>query len=120
MLQLPVEVTTRFAHLEDKWLHNRVFAGHPRLGWIGDYMVELPDQLHPRCEEALGKRLGDGTVCGLRILVEELKILAKIEDVEKLLVLPRAEQVWAQPSAATEHLPELRLRADDLEEDQVH
>ena len=55
----------------------------------------------------------------MRVLIEELEILAEIEDVEEFLVPAGPEQVRAQPGAAAEHLPEFRLRPHDLEEDQV-
>ena len=61
----------------------------------------------------------DRTFCQFRVLIEELEVLAEVEDQEVLLVLSRTEQVRAQPRAAADHLPELGLRADDLEEDEV-
>ena len=54
------------------------------------------------------------------VLAEVLQVLAVVEEVEELLVLARPEQVRAQARAAPEHLPELGLRAHQLEEDQVH
>ena len=54
-----------------------------------------------------------------RVLAEELQVLAVVEEVEELLVLAGAEQVRAEPRAAADHLPELGLRAHQLEEDQV-
>jgi hypothetical protein len=83
-------------------------------------LLELTDQRDALHEETLAKRVGDHTVGELRILVEELKILAEIEDVEEFLVLSWPEQIRTEPRAAAEHLPELCLRADDLEEDKVH
>ena len=38
---------------------------------------------------------------------------------KNLLVLARAEQVRPQPRSAAHHLPELRLRAHQLEEDEI-
>ena len=83
-------------------------------------LLELPYQRDALHEETLGKRAGDRTVGELRVLVEELEILAEIEDVEEFFVLPRPEEVRTEPRAAAEHLPELRLRAEDFEEDKVH
>ena len=68
-----------------------------------------------RCVQRLLERaLGPG-----QVLAEELEVLAEVEDVEVLLVLARAEQVRAQPRAAADHLPELGLRAHQLEEHEV-
>ena len=83
-------------------------------------LLELPYQCDALHEETLGKRVADRTVGELRVLVEELEILAEIEDVKEFLVLPRPEQIRTEPRAAAEHLPELRFRSDDFEEDQVH
>jgi hypothetical protein len=55
----------------------------------------------------------------LWVLIKELEILAKIEDVKEFLVPPGPKQVGAQPGAATEHLPEFRLRPHDLVKDQI-
>src|SRR5947208_3387300 len=52
-------------------------------------------------------------------IVEELEIAAEVEHEEVLLVLTWPEQVWTQPRAAAEHLPELRLRPDGLGEHQI-
>ena len=46
--------------------------------------------------------------------------MAVVEEVEQFLVLARPEQIGTEPRAATHHLPELGLRAHQLEEDQVH
>ncbi len=54
------------------------------------------------------------------VLAEELEVLAVVEDVEELLVLPGPEQVGTEPRAAADHLPELGLRAHQLEEDEIH
>ena len=46
--------------------------------------------------------------------------MAVVEEIEQFLVLARTEQIGTEPRAATHHLPELGLRAHQLEEDQVH
>ncbi len=53
-------------------------------------------------------------------MAEVLEVLAIIEHIEERLTLARTEQVRAQPSAATNHLPELGFRAHELEENEVH
>ncbi len=83
-------------------------------------LVQLADQLQPRLEQPLAQRLARRALGRLRVLAEELQVLAVVEDVEELACPARAEQVRAQPRAAPEHLPELGLRAHQLEEDQVH
>src|SRR5664280_648396 len=74
---------------------------------------------HASSKQALAQRLSAGTFRGLGVLAEELQVLAVIENIEELLVLPWPEQVWAQPRAATHHLPEFRLRPHQLEKHQV-
>ena len=70
-------------------------------------------------EEQLRQRLGLLGLGGLVALVEELEVLPVVEDQEVRLVLARAEQVFAEPGAAADHLPELDVGVDRLGEDQV-
>jgi len=78
----------------------------------------LIEQLELQLEDA--QRVSNRPFGGWRILIEEFEVLAEVENVEEFLVLTRSEQIRAQPGAAPEHLPELGLRADDLEENEVH
>ena len=83
-------------------------------------LVQRAHQIEPRREQPLGQRFRGARLLQLRVGAEELEVLAVVEDVEELLVLARAEQVRAEPRAAADHLPELGLRAHQLEEDEVH
>ena len=56
----------------------------------------------------------------LWILAEEVEIEAEVEDAEVLFAVVRTEQIRTESRAASDHLPELDLRVDRLEEDQVH
>ena len=55
----------------------------------------------------------------LRVLTEEIEVEAEIEDAEVLLVVVRPEQLRAEPRPASDHLPELDLRVEPAEEDQI-
>src|SRR5262245_37925185 len=81
--------------------------------------VDFADQLDARGEQPLGKTVCTGAFSHVRVLVEELKIAAPVEDVEELLVPAWSEQVGAQACPAADHLPELGLRSHRLEEDEV-
>ena len=72
--------------------------------------IDFADKLDARGEQPLGERFRAGALGHVRVLVEELEVLAEVEDVEELLVLARPEQVRAEPRAAADHLPELGLR----------
>src|SRR5690554_858345 len=58
-------------------------------------------------EGRLQQRLAAGVFWLLVFLFEEIKITVVIEDQKFGFVLSRAKQVWTQPSAAANHLPEL-------------
>ena len=81
--------------------------------------VQPGDQPEPGLEQPLGQRLLQRAFRAGQVLAEVLEVAAEVEDEEVLLVLARPEQVGAQPGAAADHLPELRLRADHLEEHEV-
>lgn len=66
------------------------------------------------------QRLAAAGLDSVRVLLEVVEVVAKIEDPEVLFVLPRPEQVWAQPGAAADHLPELDLRIHRLKKHQIH
>jgi hypothetical protein len=52
--------------------------------------------------------------------MEELEVLAKVEDEELFLVLTRPKQIWAEAGSSSDHLPKLGLGADNLEENKVY
>ena len=56
---------------------------------------------------------------GVGYNVEEIKVEAEIEYPEVLLVLSGPEQVRTETCSPTDHLPELDLRVDRFEEDQI-
>jgi len=58
--------------------------------WQG---LDFADHLHPGSEEAFAQGAPDSTFCKLRVLVEELEILAEVEDQKVILVPTRAKQV---------------------------
>ena len=87
---------------------------------LSDLLVELCDQFQPARKKPFSKRGSERPFRGFRIRAEELQILAVVEDVEAFLVLPRAEEVGTETRAAPEHLPELRLGAHQLEENNIH
>ena len=110
------------AHLARRSPDRRTVAAaslHAAVG-LPAALVQLADQLQPRVEQPLAERLAERALGGRQVLAEELQVLAVVEEVEELLVLPGPEQVRAQPRAAADHLPELGLRAHQLEEHQVH
>ena len=83
-------------------------------------LVERAHQIEPCREQPFRQRFRRARLLQFRIGAEEFEVLAIVEDAEEFLVLARAEQVGAEPRAAPHHLPELRLRAHLLEEDEVH
>jgi hypothetical protein len=83
-------------------------------------LVEGGNQFQARGKQPLAEGCGQSALCGWNVLAEVFEVLAVVEDKEKFLVLARFEQVRAQSRAAPEHLPELVLRAHELEEKQVH
>ena len=76
-------------------------------------------QLHPGAEEPGAERNAAAGLDAVGVLAEEVEVEAEVEDAEVLLVVVRPEQLRAQARAAPDHLPELDLRVDRLEEDQV-
>lgn len=62
------------------------------------------------------RRLGDESI---RVLSEEPEVFAEVEDEEFLLVLVGRDEVFARPGTEGDPLPELRLRPNDLEEDEI-
>ena len=81
--------------------------------------LDKRQQLHPGAEEAGAERDDAASLDARWILAEKVEIEAEIEDVEVLLVVVRTEQLRTESRAASDHLPELDLRVDRLEEDQV-
>ena len=77
-------------------------------------------QLEPGLEDLLAQRRRSRSPRPeASVLAEVLEVLAEVEDVEDRLVVAGPEQVRAQAGAAADHLPELGLRADQLEEHEV-
>jgi hypothetical protein len=83
---------------------------------IGLDMAEQPDA---GPEQPGGERRAVAGVDALRVLAKEIEIKAEVEHPEILLVVARPEQVGTQARAAPDHLPELDLRVDGLEENEV-
>ena len=81
--------------------------------------IERGDQLHPPLEEAFAERFGLRAFAGLGVLAEEFEILAVVEDREAVFILAGSKEIGAEPRPAPDHLPEFRLGADELEEDQI-
>src|SRR5690606_11051564 len=85
--------------------------------------LKQPDQLHSRPKQPLAERHRGSPLRLLDLGVEEVEVAEIVEDVEILLVallaFAGAENARAEPRATADHLPEFRLRPDDLEEDQV-
>lgn len=70
-------------------------------------------------EKPLAQRVGQPALRAGQVLLEELEVAAVVEDVEAALVLAGSEEVRPQPGPPTDHLPELGLGVDRLEEDEV-
>ena len=87
----------------------RYFAAAEEAAGREEEIIAIP-------EATLGALRADG---GVGVLVEELEVAAVVEDQELGLVVAGAEQIGTKAGAATQHLPELRLRPDHLEEHQV-
>src|SRR5262249_11555488 len=64
-------------------------------------MAELRKESHARAKEFRTERFLRRSLDTLCILFEELQVLAKIEDVEKLLIITRSKQISPQPCATT-------------------
>ena len=96
------------------------FLVWPLLRHEGQLAIQFADQFQTGLEEAFAERFAQRAVGRLRVLAEELQVLAVVEDIEKLLVLARREQVRTKPRASSEHLPELRLGPHQFEENEVH
>src|SRR5438270_7199467 len=95
-----------------------IFARCGRSAVTLQNLVQLADKLDPRREQPLCQGIPRDPVRQIGVLVEELEIAAPVEDVEIFLVPPGSEQVRTQPRAAPDHLPELGLGTDDLEENE--
>lgn len=81
-------------------------------------MLELEGNIHPESEEPLRQGLDAHRFLPIGILLEILEIPAPVEDIEAVLILA-AKDTRAQTGIAANHLPELDLALDDLEEHQV-
>jgi hypothetical protein len=81
--------------------------------------VEGGDQVESAGEQPGAERRCHCPFGEVGVMVEELEVLAPVEDVEELLVLTWTKQVGAQAGAATEHLPELGFGPHQLEEHEV-
>ena len=81
--------------------------------------VQGGDQTQPGLEEPLVQRLLTRPLGAGQVPAEIFEVPAEVEGVEVRLVPTRTEQVRAQPGAAAQHLPELRLRPHWLEEHQI-
>ena len=81
--------------------------------------LDMRQQVDARAEEAGAERNGAESFDALGILAEEVEIETEVEDAEVLLAVVRTEQIRTESRAASDHLPELDLRVDRLEEDQV-
>ena len=77
------------------------------------------EQLDATLEEAGAEGFTATALDAVGVLAEEVEIEAEVEDAEVLLVLIRAEEVFAKAGATAYHLPELDLGVNRLEEDQV-
>ena len=82
-------------------------------------LVQSLHDIEPRCKEALAEGFCVLPFVWRQILAEEFQVLAVVENAEEFLVLAGAEEIRAKARAATDDLPELRLRADQLEEHEV-
>jgi hypothetical protein len=82
-------------------------------------LVDGGDQLQATAEETLAQGCADRALHDWYFLTEELEVAAEVENIELVFVLARAEEVGALARAPSDHLPELGLGADQLEEDQV-
>src|SRR4051794_7702138 len=78
------------------------------------------DEFEPCLEDLLAQGHRVRRLCRRKRLAEVLEVLAEVEDLELILVLARPEEILSQPCASADHLPELGLRANELEEDEVH
>ena len=56
----------------------------------------------------------------LRASTEEFQVLAVIEKIKELFVLPRFKKVRTQPGTSSHHLPEFRLPAHQFKENQIN
>lgn len=88
-------------------------------GPAGNRVVDRRNQLQSRVEQPLAERGHSRSIGRRYVLAEVLKVLAIIEDEEGRLVLAGTEKLRTKPRTASQHLPELGLRADQLEENQV-
>ena len=82
-------------------------------------MTKLLKQFHACLKNLGAKRLFGRTFDTFHILIEEFEIPAVIEDEEELFVYSRSEKILPQTRAAADHLKELCLRSNNLEEDQI-
>src|SRR5206468_1640603 len=81
--------------------------------------IKLHYEVQTRIEQPLAKRLRHCSFGGRNVLAEVFEVLAEIENIEQLFISSRTEEVGTKSRTPAEHLPELCLRAHELEEDQV-
>ena len=81
-------------------------------------MLELEGDIHTKPEEPFRQGLDAHCLLPIGILLEILEIPASVEDIEAVLILA-AKDTRTQTGTAANHLPELDLALDDLEEHQV-
>ena len=96
----------------------RLVRNHDAVG-PDELPVQRGHQFKSGFEQPFAERFTLGPLDTIEVLAEVLKILAIVEQVEAVLVLPRPKQVRTQPRPSAHHLPELGLRPDQLEEHQV-
>ena len=76
-------------------------------------------QIHTEVEKAFRQGLGRDRVTAVGCLAEILDIAAPVEDEEELLIDTLTEDVLTLAGTTANHLPELNLWLNLLEEDQV-
>lgn len=81
-------------------------------------MLELEGDIHPESEEPFRQGLDAHRLLSIGILLEILEVPAPVKDIEAVLILT-AKDTRTQTGSAANHLPELDLALDDLEEHQV-
>jgi hypothetical protein len=81
--------------------------------------VKLGDEVQAGREQLGAERLTEATLGGRWVQAEEFEVAAVVEDEEAPFVVPWPEEVRTEAGPTSDHLPELRLGADLLEEDEV-
>ena len=101
--------------------HERAQPIHRRLPHLGVPGGEIDAGHDPGAggEQPMGQRLLHARHAVRGVLPEVLHVAAEVEDAEPGLVDPVSVDVRAQPGTATDHLPELGLGEDLLEQHQV-